>query len=178
MLVLILIALFLFCCRKRRAKRGLELFGGNNSEGEPGYGQFVICDHGIYNGNSGQLQMEQKSPLTPFVFKSDSAALTTNGQQQPVISLERMDSTESRGSVGSDSNSSYSCDSEGSRRSRRSQKRPPPLKLTSLITPIINGPQNNPRHGVDRSSFSNPHEVPTIIAEPPQYLTPDRMRQY
>ena len=177
-LVLILLALFLFCRRKRRAKRGLELFGGDHSKGELGYGQFVACDHEIYNGNNGQLQMEQKSPLTPFIFKSDSAALTTNGQQQPVISLERRDSTESHASAGSDSNSSYSCDSEGSRRSRRSQKRPPPLKLTSLVTPVINGPQNNPCRGVDHPSFSNPHEVPTIIAEPPQYLTPDRMRRY
>lgn len=178
-LVLILVALFLFFCRKRRAKRNLERSGGDHSKGEPGYGQFASYNHGIYDRNNGQPQMEQKSPLTPFMMKSDSATVTTEeGQQQPAISLERRGSTESHASAGSDSNSSYSCDSEGSRRSRRSQKRPPPLKLTSLVTPAINGPQNNPRHGVDHPSFSYPHEAPTIIVELSQSVTPYRMRQH
>lgn len=172
-LVLILLALLLFCCRKRRAKKDLERSGGDHSEGEHGYGQFACCNHGICNKNNGQPRMEQKSPLKPFILKSDPAALTPKeGRQQHTIPSKRRDSTESHKSAGSDTSSSYSSDSESSQHGRRrSQKRPPPLKLTSLVTPVINGPQNNPRHRVDRSSLQNPHEVPTIIVEPPQSAT-------
>jgi hypothetical protein len=173
-LILILLALLLFCCRKRRAKRDLERSSGGHSEGGPGYGQFACCNHGTCNKNNGQSQMEQKIPLKPFVLRSGAAApAPKEGQQEHAISLERRDSTESHRSAGSDSSSSYSSDSEGSQRGRRrSQKRPPPLKLTSLVTPVINGPQNNPRHRVNHSSPPNPHEVPTIMVEPPRTVTP------
>jgi len=176
-LVLILLALFLFCCRKRRVKRDPELSGGGHSDGQPGYGQFACCNHGNCKSN-GQPQIEQKAPLKPFVLKSDSAALTPKeGQQQRAVSLNRRDSTESLKSAGSDTSvgSAYSSDFGGSQYSRRSQKRPPPLKLTSLVTPVIHGPQNNPRQGVDRSSLRNSREVPAIAVEPLQSGTPDGM---
>ena len=152
-MVLILLALLLFCCRKRRAKKDLERSGGGHSEGELRYGQFACCNHGICNRNNGKPQMEQKSPLKPFVLKPYSVAPTPKeGQQRYTISLKRRDSTESHKSDGSDTSSSYSSDSEGSQRGRRrSQKRPPSLKLTSLVTPVINGPQNNPRQRVGRA---------------------------
>jgi hypothetical protein len=79
-LVLILLALLLFCCRKRRAKRDPERSGGSHSNGQPEYGQFACCNHGNCNKNNGQSQiMEQKTPLKPFVLKSDPAAITTQG---------------------------------------------------------------------------------------------------
>ncbi|KAF9643948.1 hypothetical protein BDM02DRAFT_3122696 [Thelephora ganbajun] len=179
-LVLILLALLLFCCCRRRAKRDLERSGDSHSEGRAGYGQFVCCDHGTCSRNNAQSQMEQKTPLKPFVLKSGATVLTPKeGPQQHNVSLNRRDSTESQKSAGSDvsTGSSYSPDSEGSQRGRRSQKRPPPLKLTSLVTPVINGPQDNPRNKVDRSSLQNPQEVPTIIVEPPRSETPDRMKR-
>jgi len=179
-LVLILLALLLFCCRKRRAKRDPERSGGGHSNGQPGYGQFACCNHGNCNNNNnnGQPQMEQKTPPKPFMLESDSATLTPKeDQEQRVVSLNRRDSTESPKSAGSDTTvgSSYSCDSEGSRYSRRSQKRPPPLKLTSLVTPVIRGPQDNPRQGVDRSSLRNSRGVPAIVVEPPQSGIPGGM---
>lgn len=182
-LVLILLALLVFCCRKRRAKRDVEHSGDGHSEGHPGYGQFACCSHGTCNRGKGQPQMGQKTPLKPFVLRSDPEALTPMGGQQPrqqqrPVTPNRRDSTDSQKSAGSDisTGSVYSSDSEGSQRSRRSQKRPPPLKLTSLVTPVINGPQHNPRDRVGRSSLLS--EVPMIVVEPPQSMTPDRMRRH
>lgn len=185
-LALILLALLLFCCRKRRAKGDVEHSSDGHSGGQPGYGQFACCDHGTCNRNKGQAQMGQKTPLKPFVLKSDPEALAPKDGQQPrqqqhAIPLNRRDSTDSQGSTGSDTSTGteYSSDSEGSQRGRRrSQKRPPPLKLTSLVTPVINGPQYNPRNRADRSSLQNPRGVPTIVVEPPQSVTPDRMRRH
>lgn len=181
-LALILLASLLFCCRKRRAKRDFERSGGGHSEGQPGYGKFVCCGHGTCNRNNRQPQMEQKTPLKPFILKSESAAITPkDGQQQRAVSLGRRYSTESQKSAGSEAStgSLYSSDSQGSQRGkRRSQERPLLLKLTYLVTPVINGPQNNPRSRVGRSSLPNPPEVPTIVVEPPQSETPDRMRRH
>jgi hypothetical protein len=187
-LILILLALLLFCSRKRQAKRDVERSGGGHSEGQAGYGQFACCDHGTCNRNKGQSQMGQKTPLKPFALKSDPAALTPRDGQQPGkqqqqhrVPLNRRDSTESQKSAGSDTStgSAYSSDSEGSQRGgRKSQKRPPPLKLTSLVTPVINGPQYNPRNRVNHLSLPNSHGVPAIVVELPQYVTQDRMRRH
>lgn len=174
-MALILLALLLFCCRKRRAKRDPERSGGIHSDGQPGYGQFACCNHGNCNSN-GQPPTEQKAPPKSSILKSDSATLTPKeGQQeQRIVSLNRRDSTESQKSAGSDT-SVGSAYSSGSQYSKRSQKRPPPLKLTSLVTPVIRGPQDNPRQGVDRSSLRNSREVPVIVVEPPQSGIPDGM---
>ena len=181
-LLLILLALLLCYCRKRRAKGDLERSGDGHSEGQLEHGQFACCNHGTCNRNNGQPHMEQKAPLKPFILKSDPVALTPKeGWQQQSLTLTRRDSTETQNSAGSDSTAAsvYSSDSEGSRRGRRkSQKRPPPLKLTSLVTPVINGPQHNPRNRVNRLSLPNPHEVPAIIVEPPQSETPEGMGRY
>lgn len=180
-MILILLVLCLFCGAKRRAKRDPERSGGDHPEGQPGYGQFACCNHGICTRNIGQPQMEQKTPLKPFILKSDPAALTLNeGKQQHVVSLNRRNSTESQKSAGSDTStgSSYSSDSERPRRGRRrSQKRPPPLKLTSLVTPVINGPQDNPRSRVDPPPLPNPQEVPPIVVEPPRSGIHERLRR-
>jgi len=169
------------CCRKRRAKRDVECSGGGHSEGQPGYGQFTSCNHATCDRNNGQLQMEQKTPLKPFVLRSDSRALTAKeGQQQHVVSLNRRGSAESQKSAGSDvsTSSAYSSGSESYQRGKKkSLKRPPPLKLTALVTPVISGPQNNPRTRVDRSSPPDSDEVPTIVVEPPQSETSHRMRR-
>jgi hypothetical protein len=179
-LLLIFLALLLFCCRRRRARGDLERSGDAHSEGQLAHGQFVCCNHGACNRNNGQLHIEQKT-LRPFVLRSDPTALNPReDQQEHAVSLARRDSTETQKSAGSDSSSAsmYSSDSECSQRGRRrTRKRPPPLKLTSLVTPVINGPQHNPRNGVNRLSFPNPYEVPAIIVEPPGSETPDRMRR-
>lgn len=181
-LVLILLALLLFCCCKRRGKRDLEHSGGGHSEGQHGYGQFACCNHGNCNKNGGQPQMEQKTPMKPFILKSDPVVLISKGPpQQHSVSLNRRDSTESQDSAGSDYSTETLCssDSEGPQRGkRRSQKRPPPLKLTALVTPVVNGPQDNPRRRADRSSPPSPHEIPMVAVDPPQSGTPDRMRRH
>lgn len=180
-LVLILLGLLLFCC-KRRPKRDLERSGGGDSEGQHGYGQFACCNHGTCNKNGGQLQTDQKTPLKPFVLRSDPVAPIPNARpQRRNISLNRRDSSESQKSAGSDSSadtlcSSYSEDSQPSK--RRSQKRPPPLKLTSLVTPIVNGPQDNPRKGAGRPSPPGLHGVPAVVVNPPRSGTPERIRQH
>ena len=168
-MALILFALLLFCCCKRRAKGDLERSGDGNLEGQPGHGQFACCTHGTYNRNNGQPHMEQ-TPLKSFVLRSDPVALAPKeGLQQHAVPLTRRGSTETQNSAGSDASPTtmYSSDSEGSQHGRRkSQKRPPPLKLTSLVTPVVNGPQHNPRNGVNRSSLQNPYEVPAIAVKP------------
>lgn len=178
---MIILALLLFCCRNRRAKSDLERSGGGHSEGQLGDGQFACCNHGTHHRNNGQRQMGEKGPLKPLILKSDSATPTHKKGQRHTVSLNRRESNGSQKS-GSDAStySSYSSDSADSQHSRRrSQKRPPPLKLTSLVTPVIHGPQDNPRHGVDdRSSLPNTHTVPTIVVEPPQPTTPDRMGRH
>lgn len=173
-LALILLVLLLFCC-KRRGKKDLERGAGGNSEEEHGYGQFACCNHGNCNKNGGAAQMEQKTPLKPFALRSDPAASNPRDLPQFKVSLNRRASAESQKSVGSDtySESTYSTDSEGSGK-RRSQKRPPPLKLTSLVTPVVNGPQNNPRR-VDRSSIPR---LPAIVVDPPPSAIPERMRRH
>lgn len=171
-LLLLLIALLLCCCccRRRRAKKDVE-----RPDKQPG--QFTECGHGTCNGNHGQVQMEQKTPLRPFALRSDVPLTSKEGPQQHVISLKHRDSTESQKSAGSDASvdSAYSSGPEVPQHGRRrSQKRPPPLKLTSLITPVINGPQDNPRARASRS----PPQVPTIVVESPQpEPSPGRMRR-
>lgn len=180
-LVLILLGLLLFCC-KRRPKRDLERSGGGRPEGQHGYGQFACCNHGICDKNGGQPQVDQKTPLKPFILKSDPVASTPNARpRQQNVSLTRRDSSESQKSAGSDSSadtlcSSYSEDSQPGK--RRSHKRPPPLKLTSLVTPVVNGPQDNPRRGVDRPSPPGLHGVPAIVVNPPQSETPEKIRRH
>lgn len=180
-MVLILLALLLFCCRKRRSRKDLERSGDDHSEGQSGHGQFTCCNHGTCNRNNGQPHMEQKTPLKPFILKSDPAVLTPrDGQRQHPVPLNRRDSAESQKSAWSDASTgtAYSSDSEGSQRGkRRSQKRPPPLKLTSLVTPVVNGPQYNPRDRAGRSSFPHPRQVPAVVVEPPRSEIPDRMRR-
>jgi hypothetical protein len=180
-LVLILLALLLFCCRKRRTKKDLERSGDGHSEGQPGHGQFTCCNHGTCNRNNSQHQMEQKTPLKPFILRSDPVAMTPrDGQRQHAVPPNRRESTESQKSAGSDTSTgtAYSSDSQGSQRGkRRSQKRPPPLKLTSLVTPVINGPHRNPRDRADRSSLPHQRGVPAIAVDPPQSGIPDRMRR-
>ncbi|KAF9785708.1 hypothetical protein BJ322DRAFT_732696 [Thelephora terrestris] len=180
-LALILLACLLFCCCKRRRKRDLERSDHGHPEGQPGYGQFDCCSHGTCNRNGGQPQMEQKTPLKPFILKSDPVAPNSKGSLQPQhVSFNRRDSGGSQESVGSDASTETMCSygSGGSQRGkRRSQKRPPPLKLTSLVTPVVNGPQDNPRRRVDGSSLQNPHEIPAIVVDPPQSRTPDRVRR-
>lgn len=182
-MILILLALLLFCCRKRRPKGDPERSGGGRSHPgrQPGYGQFSCCSHGTCDKDNGQPHMEQKTPLKPFMLKPDPKTLPPKEGRQHAVSLNRRDSTRSLGSGGSDASpgSAYSSDSEGSQRGKGElQKRPPPLKLTSLVTPVVNDPQRNPRNRVNRSSLLNPHEVPAIVVEPPRSETPDRMRRY
>jgi hypothetical protein len=180
-LVLILLGLLLFCC-KRRPKRDLERSGGGNPEGPHGYGQFACCNHGICDKNGGQPQVDQKTTLKPFVLKSDPMASTPNARpMQKKVSLNRRDSSESQKSAGSDSSagtstSSHSEDSQPGK--RRSQKRPPPLKLTSLVTPIVNGPQDNPRRAVGRPSPPGLHGVRAIVVNPPQSETAERIKRH
>jgi hypothetical protein len=181
-LVLILFALLLFCCCKRRGKGDLERSGGGQSEEQHGYGQFACCSHGTCNRTAGQPQTEQKTPLKPFVLRSDPVAPTPNSKERPQqhhISLNRRDSVESQGSESDTvAGSVYSSDSESTRGGkRRSQKRPPPLKLTSLVTPVINGPQNNTRRRADLPSPPSPREVPTIVVDPPRSTIPDRLKR-
>lgn len=181
-LVLILLGLLLFCCCKRRPKRDLERSGGGHPEGQHGYGQFACCNHGICDKPGGQPQVDQKTPLKPFILKSDPVASTPNARpRQQNDPLSRRDSSESQESAGSDSSadtlcSSYSEDYQPGK--RRSQKRPPPLKLTSLVTPIVNGPQDNPRRGVGRPSPPGLHGVPAIVVNPPKNETPERIRRH
>jgi len=181
-LALILLAFLIFCCRKRRRRSDVEHSENGHPEGQPGYGQFACCNHGTCNRNVGQPQMDQKTPLKPFILKSDPVTpIPTGRPQQHNVSLNRRDSGESQKSAGSDVSADTLCssDSEGSRRGRRrSQKRPPPLKLTALVTPVVNGPQGDPRRRADRSSPPNPHEIPAIVVDPPQSRTPDRLRRY
>jgi len=168
-LVLILLALLLLCCHKRRAKRDPEHTGGRH-EGHTGHGQFNCCN--------AQTPMGPKSPLRPFILKSPAALTTKERQrQQPVtVSLNRRDSTGSQKSSESDTcESDYSTDGS-SRRRRGPHKRPPPLKLTSLVTPVINGPQHNPRD----KTLQNPHEIPTIVVESPRSRSrsPERVKRH
>jgi hypothetical protein len=124
--------------------------------------------------------MGQKTPLKPFALRSDPPTRAPKkDQQQHVVSFNRRDSDEGQKSAGSDAStcSAYSSGSEGYRRAKRSQKRPPPLKLTSLVTPVISGPQDNPRNRADRLSPPTPHDVPTIVVEPPRSDTSHRMRR-
>ena len=127
--------------------------------------------------------MEQKTPLKPFILKSDPVASSTPKErpQEHKVSLNRRDSAESQRSTGSDTGTDILCsyDSDGAQRgTRRSQKRPPPLKLTSLVTPVISGPQNDPRRRGDLSSPPGLHEVPGIVVGPPPYVAPGRMRRH
>ena len=175
-LLLILLGLLLLCCRKRRAKRDLE------RSGECQHGQFTSCNHGTCNTGNVQTPMGQRTPLKPFVLKSDPEAFTIKEvQRQPVvtISLNRRDSTGSQKSAGSDtaSNDSDSLSDGDSRRGKKgTHKRPPPLKLTSLVTPVINGPQHNPRDKA-HSSLRDPPEIPVIVVDPPQSDTPERIQR-
>ena len=158
---MILLVVLLVCCFKRRSERDPERSGGDRSQGQSVGGQFACCNHGVCTGSNTQLHMEQRTPLRPFVLRSDPDALTyPKAQQQRIISLNRRNSTESQKSAGTDesTSTSYSSDSEGplQRDRKKFHKRPPPLKLTSLVTPVINGPQDNPRRRVDRSLRSEP----------------------
>jgi len=173
-LALILLTLLIFCCRKRRGQKGLERSGGNRSEGR--HVQFACCNHGARNRHGEQTQMEQKTSLKPFVLKSDPKGRP----QGHSVSLNRRDSAESQKSGGSVTSTETLCspDSEGFQRgTRKSRRRPPPLKLTSLVTPIVSGPRNNLRRGVDRPSPPGPHGIPTIVVDPPQPVTLDRTRR-
>ena len=156
-LVLILLVLLLVYRCRRRSKRDPERSGGDRSQEQPMGCQFARCNHGTGTRDNGQLRMEQRTPLRPFVLKSDPDALTSQKAQQHIISLNRRNSTESQGSAGADegTRTPNSSDSEGSPE-RKFHKRPPPLKLASLVTPVINGPQDNPRRRVDRSLRSEP----------------------
>jgi len=158
-LVLILLTLLLFCCRKHSGKKDLE-----RSEGQ--HSQFACCNHRTYNRNCGKSQMEQKTPIKSFVLKSGPVDPTPKERlQEHVVSLNRRDS------AGSDTSADTLClsDSEGSQRgTRRMQRRPPPLKLISLVTPVIKGPQDNPRRKANPPSPPGLHGVHTIVADPPQ----------
>lgn len=157
MALILFVLLLVWCCR-RRPKRDPERSGGDRSQEQSVGGQFACCNHGVCTGNDRQLHMEQRTPLKPFVLKSDPDALTyQKAQRQRVISLNRRNSAESQGSAGTgeDTSTPNSSDSEGPPQ-RRFHKRPPPLKLTSLVTPVINGPQDNPRRRLDHSLRSEP----------------------
>lgn len=173
-MVLILLALLLLCRRKRRGRKDLERTGDGH---HTGHGQFTSCSHGACNT---QTPMGQGTPLRPFALKIDPAPLTTkeDKQQHTVnVSLNRRDSTGSQKSAGSDTGSGDSaCSSdEGARRRKGEHKRPPPLKLTSLVTPVINGPQHNPRDK-NRSPPQGPPELPRIVVDPPLSETPEKMK--
>ena len=180
-LFLILLSLLVFCCCKRRRKSDIERSGGDHQEGQHGYGQFSCCSHGTCTRNGGQPQTAQKTPLKPFILKSSTATLAPKEHPpQDIISLKGRSSVDDQKSPASDavSETVYSSDSESSQRGRRrSQKRPPPLKLTSLVTPVLNGPQENPRRRADRSSPPSPHRVPAIVVEPPQPMKSGGVRR-
>jgi len=172
------VLLLVCCCRKRRAKRDLER-GDGHPRGKADHGQFSCCDHGTCR-NHGQTSMEQRTPLRPFALKSEPVVvITKQPPQHHTVSFNRRDSTGSQKSAGSDAGSGESDYSDGSsqRGKKGVLKRPPPLKLTSLVTPVINGPQDNPRDKTQRPTLQNPLEVPTIVVEPPRSRTPDGMRR-
>ena len=175
--LLILFVLLLVCCRKRRAKRDLEHVVDGHHEGKTDHGQFSCCAHGTCNRNNGQTPMGERSPLRPFVLRSEPVPLITKEvPKQHTIPLNCRDSVGSQKSAGSDTGSSEYSDSP-QRGKRGLLKRPPPLKLTSLVTPVINGPQDNPRDKIHGSTLSNSSEIPTIVVESPRSHTPDRTRR-
>lgn len=172
--LLILLVLLLVCCRKRRAKRDLERAGGGHHDEKTDHGQFSCCDHGTCNRNNGQTPVGQRTPLRPFALRPNPVALTTKEvPQQDAVSLRCRDSAGSHKSAGSDTGSCESEYSDSPKRSKRGLlKRPPPLKLTSLVTPVINGPQDNPRDKAHASTLSDPSEIPTIVVESPRSESP------
>lgn len=176
--LLVLLVLLLVCCRKRRAKKDLECAG--DGQGKTGNGQFSCCNHGTCNKNHAPTPMGERTPLRPFALKPDPAVLITKEpSRQRTVSFKRRDSTGSQKSAGSDAGSGESEYSDGSsqRGKKGLLKRPPPLKLTSLVTPVINGPQDNPRDKGQRTTLHLP-EVPSIVVESPRSQSPpDRMRR-
>ena len=176
---MILLVLLLSCYRRRRGKNDVECSGSSHPEGQQAHCKSACRNHNTCNRNGGKPQTGQKTPSKPFILKLEPVTSTERPQEHHVTFNPR-DSVGSQKSAGSDTSTDTLClsDSNGFQRgARRSQKRPPPLKLNCLITPVINGPRNNPRARADRFSPPSPRGVPTIVVHPPQSATSDRRRR-